>query len=209
MNTAIERRNLITEGVWCENENRSEKRSFIALAITGGGAIYGTYLICYAIRNIELYEKGEVYMGLPSCFIMIIGCLWGVCMTFCTICRESSTITLDETGVTNKAFFYEESLCWEEVWGYGVVKRSFKFIYISGKRMPKKKAFVMMDNNERRVWYPNVVREKRNQKKKDFFLAFPYKKERWSYVCRMVDKQEEWRREYLEELQEGQGEFGE
>ena len=22
-------------------------------------------LICYAIRNIELYEKGEVYMGLP------------------------------------------------------------------------------------------------------------------------------------------------
>ena len=130
-------------------------------------------------------------------------------MTFCTICRESSTITLDETGVTNKAFFYEESLRWEEVWGYGVVKRSFKFIYISGKRMPKKKAFVMMDNNERRVWYPNVIREKRNQKKKDFFLVFPYKKERWSYVCRMMDKQEEWRREYLEELQEGQGEFGE
>ena len=30
MNTAIERRNLITEGVWCENENRSEKGSFTA-----------------------------------------------------------------------------------------------------------------------------------------------------------------------------------
>ena len=130
-------------------------------------------------------------------------------MTFCTICRESSTITLDETGVTNKTRFYEESLRWEDVWGYGVVKRSFKFIYISGKRMPKKKAFVMMDNNERRVWYPNVIREKRNQKKKDFFLAFPYKKERWSYVCRMMDKQEEWRREYLEGLQEGQEEFRE
>ena len=139
-------------------------------------------LICYAIRNIELYERGEVYMGIPSCFILIIGCLWGGCRLFCMICMESGTITLDETGVTNKAFFYEESLCWEEVWGYGVVKRSFKFIYISGKKMPKKK---------------------------DFFLAFPYKKERWSYVCRMVDKQEEWRREYLEELQEGQGEFGE
>jgi hypothetical protein len=26
-------------------------------------------------------------------------------------------------------------------------------------------------------------------------------------VCRMMDKQEEWRREYLEELQEGQEEF--
>ena len=163
----------------------------------------------YAIQNIELYERGEVYMGIPSCFILIIGCLWGGCRLFCMICMESSTITLDETGVTNKTRFYEESLRWEDVWGYGVVKRSFKFIYISGKRMPKKKAFVMMDNNERRVWYPNVIREKRNQKKKDFFLAFPYKKERWSYVCRMVDKQEEWRREYLEELQEGQGEFGE
>ena len=183
--------------------------AFSGFVIGSAVVIYGTYLICYAIRNIELYEKGEVYMGLPSCFIMIIGCLWGVCMTFCTICRESSTITLDETGVTNKTRFYEESLRWEEVWGYGVVKRSFKFIYISGKRMSKKKAFVMMDNNERRVWYPNVVREKRNQKKKDFFLAFPYKKERWSYVCRMMDKQEEWRREYLEELQEGQGEFRE
>ena len=180
---------------------------FLNLSIYSVGVIYGVYLMYYAIQNIELYERGEVYMGIPSCFIMIIGCLWGVCMTFCTICRESSTITLDETGVTNKTRFYEESLRWEDVWGYGVVKRSFKFIYISGKRMPKKKAFVMMDNNERRVWYPNVVREKRNQKKKDFFLAFPYKKERWSYVCRMMDKQEEWRREYLEELQEGQEEF--
>ena len=181
--------------------------AFSGFVIGSAVVIHCIDLICYAIRNIELYEKGEVYMGLPSCFIMIIGCLWGVCMTFCTICRESSTITLDETGVTNKTRFYEESLRWEEVWGYGVVKRSFKFIYISGKRMSKKKAFVMMDNNERRVWYPNVVREKRNQKKKDFFLAFPYKKERWSYVCRMMDKQEEWRREYLEELQEGQEEF--
>ena len=182
---------------------------FLNLSIYSVGVIYGVYLMYYAIQNIELYERGEVYMGIPSCFILIIGCLWGGCRLFCMICMESSTITLDETGVTNKTRFYEESLRWEDVWGYGVVKRSFKFIYISGKRMPKKKAFVMMDNNERRVWYPNVVREKRNQKKKDFFLAFPYKKERWSYVCRMMDKQEEWRREYLEELQEGQGEFRE
>ena len=95
---------------------------FLNLSIYSVGVIYGVYLMYYAIQNIELYERGEVYMGIPSCFIMIIVSLWIVCRAVCNICMESSTITLDETGVTNKTRFYEESLRWEEVWGYGVVK---------------------------------------------------------------------------------------
>ena len=182
---------------------------FYGLFFCVGGTIFLMYLLPRLFQNATLYGVGMACLVIPSHFLMIILGLKGVGTAFCTIWEESSTITLDETGVTNKTRFYEESLRWEDVREHGVIKKSFKFIYISGKRISKDKAWIMMERHERRVWYPNVVREKRNQKKKDFFLAFPYKKERWSYVCRMMDKQEEWRREYLEELQEGQGEFRE
>ena len=176
------------------------------LLVCVAGVVIYIYMIYYAIH----YEEGSIlYVAVSFSVLMLMANVCLISGTVSNICELVSTIILDEEGVLNKTSFYEESLKWEEVRDYDTINgigglRYERYIYLSGKKISHDDLYTKWGNlkcDSEMFWYPAMIKKKRNQKKEDIFIVFPYKKDRWDYVRDMMVKRKEYLERYLDELQ--------
>lgn len=137
--------------------------------------------------------------------ILAIGSLWGIGVLVTMLCDQTCIVTVDENGVRNRNRFYEECLTWEEIKDYGYLKGQ---IYFSGRRFSSeerlrlhKVALLRPESCRELMWYPTVIREKKNQKKRNIIIRIEYTDERWDYVCSLTSQRKELLEKYLEELE--------
>lgn len=192
----------------------------VSRILTAVCAFFLIYMVVCAICMVELIID---VVSLPRItapeflfvFFLTIGDFFFVGVMFTCLCDSTCVVTIDENGVRNRNRFYEEYLAWEEIKDYGFLYGqgwSYKKIYFSGRRFTSKErqrlhkvALIRTESALELMWYPAVIRRKKNQKKKDIIIRMEYTDERWKYICSLAAHRKELLKKHLEELESGTG----